>query len=186
MPYKAWFQCINEKCNEKYPLNTVIYRCKKCDSLLEVRHDMQKLARRDAKAWMKLFEDRYKSTQWPYGSGIWGKKEWVLPQIHNDNIVSLYEGGTNLFWAERFGKLIGVDNLWLKLCGNSHSGSFKDLGMTVLVSQVKQMIADGAPIRAVATSTPPVLRVRFGGQYGHSSMTGRSRPENAGATMASR
>jgi threonine synthase len=153
MPYKAWFQCINEKCNEKYPLNTVIYRCKRCDSLLEVRHDMQKLARRDAKAWMKLFEDRYKSTQWPYGSGIWGKKEWVLPQIHNDNIVSLYEGGTNLFWAERFGKLIGVDNLWLKLCGNSHSGSFKDLGMTVLVSQVKQMISEGAPIQAVACAS---------------------------------
>jgi len=153
MPYKAWFQCINEKCNEKYPLNTVIYRCKKCDSLLEVRHDMQKLARRDAKAWMKLFEDRYKSTQWPYGSGIWGKKEWVLPQIHNDNIVSLYEGGTNLFWAERFGKLIGVDNLWLKLCGNSHSGSFKDLGMTVLVSQVKQMISEGVPIQAVACAS---------------------------------
>jgi len=153
MPYKAWFQCINEKCNEKYPLNTVIYRCKRCDSLLEVRHDMQKLARRDAKAWMKLFEDRYKSTQWPYGSGIWGKKEWVLPQIHNDNIVSLYEGGSNLFWAERFGKLIGVDNLWLKLCGNSHSGSFKDLGMTVLVSQVKQMISEGVPIQAVACAS---------------------------------
>jgi threonine synthase len=153
MPYKAWFQCIDEKCNEKYPLNTVIYRCKKCDSLLEVRHDMQKLARRDAKAWMKLFEDRYKSTQWPYGSGIWGKKEWVLPQIHDDNIVSLYEGGTNLFWAERFGKLVGVDNLWLKLCGNSHSGSFKDLGMTVLVSQVKQMISEGVPIQAVACAS---------------------------------
>ncbi len=153
MPYKAWFQCINEQCNETYPLNTVIYRCKTCDSLLEVRHDMHALARRDAKAWMKLFEDRYKSTQWPYGSGIWGKKEWVLPQIHDENIVSLYEGGTNLFWAERFGKLIGVDNLWLKLCGNSHSGSFKDLGMTVLVSQVKQMISDGAPIQAVACAS---------------------------------
>jgi len=153
MPYKAWFQCINEKCNETYPLNTVIYRCKSCDSLLEVRHDMKALAHRSAKAWMKLFEDRYKSTQWPYGSGIWGKKEWVLPQITDDNIVSLYEGGSNLFWAERFGKLIGVDNLWLKLCGNSHSGSFKDLGMTVLVSQVRQMISEGAPIQAVACAS---------------------------------
>ena len=153
MSYRAWFQCINEKCNEQYPLNTVIYRCRKCDSLLEVRHDIQALAHRSAKAWMKLFEDRYKSTQWPYGSGIWGKKEWVLPQIHDDNVVSLYEGGTNLFWAERFGKMIGVDNLWLKLCGNSHSGSFKDLGMTVLVSQVKQMISDGVPIQAVACAS---------------------------------
>jgi threonine synthase len=153
MQYRAWFQCINEKCNEQYPLNKIVYRCKNCDSLLEVKHDMQALAHRSAKAWMKLFEDRYKSTQWPYGSGIWGKKEWVLPQISDDNIVSLYEGGSNLFWAERFGKLVGVDNLWLKLCGNSHSGSFKDLGMTVLVSQVKQMISEGAPIQAVACAS---------------------------------
>jgi len=154
MPYRAWFQCIKEQCKERYPLNTIIYRCKTCDSLLEVQHDMHTLARRDAKAWMKLFEDRYKSTQWPYGSGVWGKKEWILPQIDNENIVSLYEGGTNLFWAERFGKMIGLDNLWIKLCGNSHSGSFKDLGMTVLVSQVKQMISEGAPIQAVACASP--------------------------------
>jgi threonine synthase len=102
---------------------------------------------------MKLFEDRYKSTQWPYGSGVWGKKEWILPKIDDNNIVSLYEGGTNLFWAERFGKMIGLDNLWIKLCGNSHSGSFKDLGMTVLVSMVKQMISEGAPIEAVACAS---------------------------------
>jgi len=153
MSYRAWFQCINEKCNEKYPLNKIVYRCKSCDSLLEVKHDMEALGHRSAKAWMKVFEDRYKSTQWPYGSGIWGKKEWVLPQIADENIVSLYEGGSNLFWAERFGKLVGVDNLWVKLCGNSHSGSFKDLGMTVLVSQVKQMISEGAPIQAVACAS---------------------------------
>ncbi len=114
---------------------------------------LQALARQDAKAWMKLFEDRYKSNQWPYGSGVWGKKEWILPQISDDNIVSLYEGGTNLFWAERFGKIIGLENLWIKLCGNSHSGSFKDLGMTVLVSQVKQMISEGAPIQAVVCAS---------------------------------
>jgi threonine synthase len=153
MPYRAWFQCINEECGATYPLNSIIYNCKTCGSLLGVQHDKDALARRDAKAWMKLFEDRYKSTEWPYGSGVWGKKEWVLPQINNENIVSLYEGGTNLFWAERFGRMIGIDNLWIKLCGNSHSGSFKDLGMTVLVSQVKQMISDGAPIEAVACAS---------------------------------
>ena len=153
MPYDAWFQCINETCKSRYPLNKVIYRCEACGSLLEVQHDMQALAHRGAKAWMKLFEDRYKSTEWPYGSGVWGKKEWILPKINNENVVSLYEGASNLFWAERFGKLVGLDNLWLKLCGNSHSGSFKDLGMTVLVSQVKQMIAEGAPIQAVACAS---------------------------------
>ena len=153
MSYQAWFQCINEQCQTKYPLNSIIYRCKTCGSLLGVQHDLQALARRDAKAWMKLFEDRYKSTEWPYGSGVWGKKEWILPQIDDNNIVSLYEGGTNLFWAERFGKMLGIEDLWIKLCGNSHSGSFKDLGMTVLVSQVKQMISEGAPIKAVACAS---------------------------------
>ena len=153
MSYRAWFQCINPQCGATYPLNSIVYQCQQCHSLLEVQHDMAALARRGAAAWMKLFEDRYKSNEWPYGSGVWGKKEWILPQISDDNVVSLYEGGTNLFWAERFGKVIGVDDLWIKLCGNTHSGSFKDLGMTVLVSQVKQMISEGAPIKAVACAS---------------------------------
>src|SRR5882762_506524 len=153
MSYRAWFQCINPQCGATFPLNSIVYQCQQCQSLLEVQHDMKALARSDAKSWMKLFEERYKSNQWPYGSGVWGKKEWLLPEIANENIVSLYEGGTNLFWAERFGKVIGVDELWIKLCGNTHSGSFKDLGMTVLVSQVKQMISEGAPIKAVACAS---------------------------------
>src|SRR5438067_6415863 len=153
MSYRAWFQCINPECGATYPLNRIVYQCERCQSLLEVQHDLQALAGRNAREWMKLFEDRYKSNQWPFGSGVWGKKEWILPDIDDENIVSLYEGGTNLFWAERFGKVIGVNELWVKLCGNTHSGSFKDLGMTVLVSQVKQMIAEGAPIKAVACAS---------------------------------
>jgi threonine synthase len=153
MTCRAWFQCINEQCAAVYPLNAIVYECQKCGSLLEVQHHVPALAQLDAGAWKKLFEERYKSNQWPYGSGVWGKKEWILPQIDDNNIVSLYEGGTNLFWAERFGKVIGVSDLWLKLCGNTHSGSFKDLGMTVLVSQVKQMISEGAPIKAVVCAS---------------------------------
>src|SRR6266496_75531 len=153
MSSQSWFQCINPQCGATYPLNSIVYQCARCQSLLEVQHDMPALARRSAGEWKKLFEERYKSNQWPYGSGVWGKKEWILPEIDHDNIVSLYEGGTNLFWAERFGKIIGVEDLWIKLCGNTHSGSFKDLGMTVLVSQVKQMISEGAPIKAVACAS---------------------------------
>ena len=153
MRYRAWFQCINEQCGQTYELNEIVYRCEECQSLLQVEHDLQQLGHRDGLAWMKLFDERCRTTEFPYGSGIWGKKEWVLPNIDNDNVVSMYEGGTNLFWAERFGKMLGLDDLWIKQCGNSHSGSFKDLGMTVLVSQVKQMIAEGAPIRAVACAS---------------------------------
>ena len=92
---------------------------------------------------MRLFDDRYKRTAWPYGSGVWGKKEWICPEIRDENVVSMDEGGTNIFWAERYGRELGIEDLWVKMCGNSHTGSFKDLGMTVLVSVVKQMIADG-------------------------------------------
>ncbi|HWQ90974.1 MAG TPA: threonine synthase [Clostridia bacterium] len=153
MSYQAWFQCINPQCGKTYPLNSIVYHCEQCQSLLEVQHDTEALGGRSAAAWMRLFETRYKSTEWPYGSGVWGKKEWILPGIQNSNIVSLYEGGTNLFWAERFGKMVGLQDLWIKLCGNTHSGSFKDLGMTVLVSQVKQMISEGAPIKAVVCAS---------------------------------
>jgi threonine synthase len=65
----------------------------------------------------------------------------------------MLEGGTNLLWAERYGRALGLDDLWIKQCGISHTGSFKDLGMTVLLSTVKQMIADGKPIRAVACAS---------------------------------
>lgn len=153
MQYNAWFECINSECQSTYPLNKIIYNCLNCGSLLEVKHDIEALKKRSADSWKTLFDKRYKSNQWPYGSGVWGKKEWVLPNIDNQNIVSLYEGGTNLFYAERLGKILGLRELWIKLCGNSHTGSFKDLGMTVLVSQVKQMISEGVPIKAVACAS---------------------------------
>ena len=84
---------------------------------------------------------------------VWGKKEMVCPVVDDDNVVSLYEGGSNLFWAERLGRQLGLDELWVKQCGNSHTGSFKDLGMTVLVSMVKQMTSEGQTIPAVACAS---------------------------------
>ncbi len=149
---RTWFQCVRG-CQGRYSIFDVIYHCPECGGLLEVGHDVRALARRDATQWKRLFDARTRSNEWPYGSGVWGKKEWVCPEIDDDNIVSMYEGHTNLFWAQRLGEQIGVEDLWVKMCGNSHSGSFKDLGMTVLVSVVRQMMADGAPIRAIACAS---------------------------------
>ena len=42
-------------------------------------------------------------TEYPYGSGIWGKSEWVQPHIQQENIISLMEGGTNMLWAKKLG-----------------------------------------------------------------------------------
>src|SRR6476659_3384457 len=149
---RSVFRCI-AGCAGDYPLDEVIYKCPKCGDLLEVVHDLEALKTRSAASWIKLFDERYLRTTWPYGAGVWGKKEWVQPHIADENVVSMMEGGTNLLWAERYGKSIGLPELWVKQCGVSHTGSFKDLGMTVLVSTVKQMIADGKPIRAVACAS---------------------------------
>ena len=150
--FRAILRCI-AGCDGDHSLLTPIYHCPTCIDLLEVHHDIEALKERSPGSWMKVFDERYKRTTWPYGSAVWGKKEWVCPIVHDDNIVSMDEGGTNLFWAERLGQQIGIDDLWVKLCGNSHTGSFKDLGMTVLVSVVRQMIKQGTPIRAVACAS---------------------------------
>jgi threonine synthase len=152
MAYRAVFRCV-EGCPGEWPLDQIIYECPSCSGLLQVSHDLEALKDKSASAWIKTFDERWMSRKWPHGSGIWGKKEWVAPHVRDENIVSTAEGGTNLFWAERYGASLGVEDLWIKNCGNSHTGSFKDLGMTVLVSVVKQMIADGKNVRAIACAS---------------------------------
>jgi len=152
MNYHAEFRCF-AGCEGSFPLTQPIYRCPRCGGLLEVVHDMEALRSRGPSAWMKLFYDRYKRTLWPYGSGVWGKREWVAPSVSDDLIVSMDEGGTNLFWAERYGRQLGMSDLWVKMCGNSHTGSFKDLGMTVLVSLVRQAVTEGLQVRAIACAS---------------------------------
>ena len=80
-------------------------------------------------------------------------------QIDDDYIKSMFEGNSNLFWAEGFGRQLGMRDLWVKNCGISHTGSFKDLGMTVLVSQVNKLRAlKPQAVQAVgcaSTGAPP-------------------------------
>lgn len=40
---------------------------------------MDALKHYDAAYWKKQFDGRVGTTLWPYGSGVWSKKEWVLP-----------------------------------------------------------------------------------------------------------
>ncbi|MEM7797446.1 MAG: threonine synthase [Cyanobacteria bacterium P01_C01_bin.118] len=148
----VYFRCI-AGCPGKHSIYDVIYTCPICGSLLEVHHEREPLKKRDASEWKQLFDSRVGTTKWPHGSGVWGLREWVIPSLADENVVSMFEGNTNLFWAERLGQQLGVPDLWIKLCGNSHTGSFKDLGMTVLVSVVKQMMAQGSPVKAVACAS---------------------------------
>ena len=152
MPYRSWLECTRG-CGRRYSIYDVVYRCESCGGLLDVEHDVEALKNRTAVEWKRLFDRRTRTTEWPYASGVWSKKEWICPQLDDASVVSMYEGHTNCFWAERLGQELEVPDLWVKLSGNSHTGSFKDLGMTVLISVVRQMIANGKPIRAVACAS---------------------------------
>jgi threonine synthase len=171
MSLSAWYQCIRG-CPGRHCVFDVIYRCPSCDGLLEVVHDATALGSRSGAAWRSVFDDRTRlgsggfDGQTPsipgrpsdgsgtWRSGVWSKAEWVLPQLRPENIVSLGEGFTPLLPSPRLARSLGLDDLWIKQCGISHTGSFKDLGMTVLVSTVAQMMADGLnPVRAVACAS---------------------------------
>jgi threonine synthase len=152
MAFSAEFRCI-AGCAGSYPLDQVIYRCARCGDLLEVVHDLAALRTRSASDWKALFAARWRSTEEPWGSGVWGKHEWVAPALDPRNIVTTLEGTTPLTRVPRFAAALGLGDVRVKQCGTSHTGSFKDLGMTVLVSMVKQMIAAGRPIRAVACAS---------------------------------
>jgi len=148
----AFFRCA-DGCDFRAELVDVVYECPRCGGLLEVEHDRAALAARSGAEWKALFDARFKLGAWPYGSGVWGKKEWVYPQLAPENVVSMYEGGSPLLRVDRYAREIGLDDVWVKECGVTHTGSFKDLGMTVLVSAVKEMRARGREVRAVACAS---------------------------------
>lgn len=142
MTYRAHLRCFTG-CQGEHALTSGQMRCPRCDGLLEVAHDLDALRTTPAAGWKQLFDGRAATSVTPYGSGVWSKREWVAPDVRDENVVSTGEGKTALFHAQRLGREVGLPQLWVKQCGVSHTGSFKDLGMTVLVSVVKQALAQG-------------------------------------------
>ncbi|HUQ08236.1 MAG TPA: threonine synthase [Kofleriaceae bacterium] len=152
MSFSAWFQCI-AGCDGRWPLDEVRYRCPRCNDLLEVVHDRDALLARSPAAWRALFDERWRGTRHPDTSGVWGKRELVAPHVREEHIVTAGEGTSALLPVPALARELGIEDLRVKQCGVSHTGSFKDLGMTVLVSTVKQMIADGKNLAAIACAS---------------------------------
>lgn len=148
----ATFRCFRG-CEGSYPLTRAIYRCPSCDGLLQVSHDVGALATTSGVAWRERFDARW-SPAAPIASGVWSKREWVAPEIPDDAIVSTGEGMTPLYPARRLAKELAFGDLFVKQCGTTHTGSFKDLGMTVLVSVVNHAVRSGAlAVRAIACAS---------------------------------
>src|SRR2546423_14423906 len=117
MKFRAWFECF-AGCGLRYRLDQVVYRCESCGGLLEVRHDIDALKQRSAKEWKQLFDSRLGRM-----SGVWSKKELVLPELEDKSIVSLGEGNSPLIKSERFANQLGISEIYIKQCGPSHKGS---------------------------------------------------------------
>lgn len=149
MNAKAHFRALDG--GETYSLTEPVYQSPSGE-LLEVEHDPAYLESLSASEWRQRFESRRLHSPGPDGSGVWRYREWVLPDLPVNDIVTLGEGGAPLLRAEGLSRTLGID-LLIKQCGHSHTGSFKDLGMTVLISQVNHIRKAGGQIRAVACAS---------------------------------
>jgi threonine synthase len=155
-PLSAELQCAGG-CDVHLPLSTTHVECPKCAGLLTVVHDMKKLARVSGAEWRARFDARlsHAGAEPLDASGVWSKREWVQPELDADDVVTLGEGSSPMTHAKRLAAAWNVGSLLVKQCGTSHTGSFKDLGMTVLVSTVVRAVRTGAlesPVLACAST----------------------------------
>lgn len=126
--------CI--ECGRRARVLSGAVACATCGGLLDPRRDEARLAKTRASSWRALLARRAAAPDEIDRSGVWAFREWVLPEVGAKDIVTLGEGRTPLTRAPLLGK--GID-AWVKQCGQQPTGSFKDLGMTVLVSAARAM-----------------------------------------------
>lgn len=71
-------------------------------------------------------------------NNMWRYREF-LPINDEKNIVSLGEGGTPLFKANKLNTAIGIEELYWKDEGGNPTGSFKARGMSAAISKAKEL-----------------------------------------------
>jgi len=113
-----------------------MYVCSQCGDLLDV--ERRELWVPDVEELRALWLERLQSRAARDRSGVWRFREF-LPFESEDAIVSLGEGNTPLYDAPRSADYCGLSSLQLKHQGNNPTGSFKDTGMTVAVTQALKL-----------------------------------------------
>ncbi|MBI1946985.1 MAG: threonine synthase [Deltaproteobacteria bacterium] len=108
--------------------------CARCGGLLDPVRDDARLVKTRAATWRALVARRASSADEIDRSGVWTFREWVLPELGAKDVVTLGEGRTPLVRGPAIAPKV---ELWVKQCGQQPTGSFKDLGMTVLVSAAR-------------------------------------------------
>lgn len=128
-------KCIT--CGKEFPLNEVRFTCT-CGNLLDVVHDLAGLKRK-FKLSKKYFDAKGKEAEPRPLGGVWHFKEIVLPSALDKDIVSKQEGNTRLHRSRKISAWVGLQRFYLKHEGENPTGSFKDRGMTVAVTQAKRL-----------------------------------------------
>jgi threonine synthase len=125
---------VCEACATSYKALDARARCA-CGGLLEVRNPPPKQRGDVLKA---LFTERHAHPRGSFGSGVWRYRELVMPDA-GGAVVSHPEGNTPLLSRGSITSFAGVDSLSLKHEGHNPTGSFKDRGMTVGVTQALRL-----------------------------------------------
>jgi threonine synthase len=128
-------KCI--ACGKEFPLNEIRFTCS-CGNLLDVVHDLSGLKKK-FKLSKKFFDLKQRGSSPRPAGGVWHFKEIVLPSALEKDIVSKQEGNTRLHRSKKISAWVGLQHFYLKHEGDNPTGSFKDRGMTVAVTQAKRL-----------------------------------------------
>jgi len=123
-------RCIDPDCGARFEINERIYVCSRCGGLLDVVQE----SATDPEQLRGLWTRRLASFETRDRSGVWRYRE-LLPFADNAPIVSLAEGNTPIYDAPVSAAYCGLRALTLKHQGCNPTGSFKDTGMTVAITQ---------------------------------------------------
>ncbi|HKN83580.1 MAG TPA: hypothetical protein VJW17_09090, partial [Pyrinomonadaceae bacterium] len=123
-------RCI--ECRTEYDLDDSVYVCSRCGGLLDIDRTSREAGL--AAALVDLWIQRRSSPDPRDRSGVWRFREF-LPFDEDIKVVSLEEGNTPLYDAPRSADYCRLPQLKLKHQGCNPTGSFKDTGMTVAVTQ---------------------------------------------------
>lgn len=141
----AHLECIS--CHSQFPTEPrPIYNCGDCNNLLDVSYDSpRKLDPQKLKAVWAL---RRTSNDPTDRSGVWRFRE-LLPFCDDETqVVTMGEGNTPLLEAPGCAEYVGLSELFVKHQGWNPTGSFKDPGMSAVMTQARIL-----GMRAVACSS---------------------------------
>ena len=124
----SWQTCI--ACGNEVVETDPHPRCGLCGGLLEIHHRPPAITAHEL---IQRFTERRGGPPGATSSGVWRFREIVLPSA--EAVVSHPEGNTPLLHRVALDRWAGLDHLLLKHEGHNPTGSFKDRGMTVGVTQ---------------------------------------------------